>query len=245
MTETDKAKLTEMLEKVMRGYGKPLPEQSLLQGWFEFLRPFPIQTIRKALAMHCDESEFSPQPAIIAAKCKLLDTRPTADEAWAIALKSRDESETVIWTEETEQAFYACKPILDERDKIAARVAFKDSYNRLVSDARHQGMPANWKVSLGWDPQKRNDALQAAEVAGLIPQQRSEALMIGYDSNGSEVAPMTKAGQEQLQKILDLIKNGDSSREQRRIARLEAERQAIEARKNEIAEQVQSYTEAA
>lgn len=90
------------------------------------------------------------------------DGRPSADEAWSIALASDDEDETVVWTEEMAQAFWVAKPVLDARDKVGARMAFRDAYERMVREAREAAVPCRWSVSIGHDATRRAVALQAA-----------------------------------------------------------------------------------
>lgn len=116
--------------------------------------------------------------ADIIERITVADGRPTADEAWMNALQAEDESATVVWTEETAQAFAIARPALEIRDKIGARMAFKAAYDRLVQQAREDRQPAKWSASLGWDVEQRRRVLEAAvqckrlsasHAAGLLP----------------------------------------------------------------------------
>ena len=53
---------------------------------------------------------------------------PTANEAWALALSSADETETVVWTDQIAEAAGIVRPILDAGDEVGARMAFRDAY---------------------------------------------------------------------------------------------------------------------
>ncbi len=104
------------------------------------------------------------------------DGRPGAEEAWAKI--PRDEYASVVWTEEMANAFFIALPLLNEGDQIAARMAFKEAYLRLVEQSKRDGVAAKWHASLGHDQLGRKavlvDAVQrgllsAEQVAGLLP----------------------------------------------------------------------------
>ncbi len=126
------------------------------------------------------------------------DGRPKPDEAWANAIGAMDESETVVWTLETAQAFAAARPLLELNDKTGARMAFKDAYVRLCDEARQRSEPVRWEHSLGWDADRRREVLSAAVqlgrlsqscATGLLPPpepsaERKEAVLMLVASNG-------------------------------------------------------------
>jgi len=105
------------------------------------------------------------------------DGRPSADEAWALALNALDESETVVWTDEAREAFSVARPVLEGGDKVGARMAFKAAYERIISNARADKRRPAWDVSLGWDAQRREAVLQRAAIAGILTYERAQALM--------------------------------------------------------------------
>lgn len=97
------------------------------------------------------------------------DGRPSADEAWAIALDGRDEALTVVWNNEICEAFSTARPVLDAGDKVGARMAFRDAYDRIARNGRESGKSPEWFASLGWDQASREPALRRAESLGLLP----------------------------------------------------------------------------
>ncbi len=108
--------------------------------------------------------------AAIIERIQESDGRPGADEAWALACSADDESETVLWTSEAEDAFFrAARPLLESGDKIAARMAFREIYTKSVKEARERRDPVSWKASLGWDNDKRRTVLTKAEELGRLP----------------------------------------------------------------------------
>jgi hypothetical protein len=102
------------------------------------------------------------------------DGRPSRDEAWAIALSSQDEADTVVMTDEIQLALAAARPILDAGDKVGARMAFLSAYDRYVEEARAEGAPVSWLVSLGFDPQRRDMAIKSAVQLKRLPAAKAQ-----------------------------------------------------------------------
>jgi hypothetical protein len=97
---------------------------------------------------------------------RLDDGRPGAEEAWAMIPKT--EADSAVWTTEASQAFGVAIGLLDAGDKVAARMAFKETYNRMVQQARNAGEPCEWHVTLGHDPRGREGVLAQAVEAGRL-----------------------------------------------------------------------------
>jgi hypothetical protein len=110
-----------------------------------------------------------PKPADIIAIVEKAHHRLSADEAWAIALESFDESATVCVTEEMLEALGAAQAVWEYGDKVGARMAFKGAYERITSERRNQGIAPQWQLSLGWDQERRTAAAQEALRLGRMP----------------------------------------------------------------------------
>ena len=107
---------------------------------------------------------------------RIDDGRPGPEEAWAML--PRDEYKTIVWTDEMAQAWGVALPLLNDGDEVAARMAFKESYTKIVADARNDRKDPVWSASLGHDQRGRESALvdavqksrlTASHVRGLIP----------------------------------------------------------------------------
>lgn len=140
--------------------------------FFAALKHYPLPTVSAAFTAHLRDPErgkFAPTPADIVAKIEasLTNSRPGAEEAWAMI--PEDESETIVWTAEMAEAHAACSRLIAEGDRVAARMAFKEVYTRAVTRAVAAGQPVSWSASLGWDMEKRARTLAAAVEAGKLP----------------------------------------------------------------------------
>lgn len=106
---------------------------------------------------------------------RLDDGRPGPEEAWAMI--PRDESTSVVWTEEMAAAFGVALPLLAEGDHVAARMAFLERYRASVQQSRDRGEPPKWTPSLGLDPAGRESALIEAAEKGRLSAPHVAALL--------------------------------------------------------------------
>ena len=172
------------------------------------------------------------------------DGRPGAEEAWATALSAADEAATVVWTDEIAEALTVAKPLLEARDKVAARMAFCQAYERLVRTARDARMPCRWWTSLGHDPRRRAAALAAAVEAGklahavvepLLPASAESpvlAALIGGD-DAKLLAHVPEDGRKTAMRGLKRLR-AHVAEQEARAAKLEAQR-AADARERRAA----------
>lgn len=237
MRNEERKQFGSLLAETFAGYGRPLPEDPvLLQAWWDKLAMFPLQIVAQALTMHCDtEARYAPTPVQIAALCKTMDGRPGADDAWSLALLSHDENNTVVWTQETAEAFFAARAVLEKGDEVGARMAFKDRYNKLVQIARAHLKPAKWIVSPGRDKNQASVAVKEAVELGRLPNESAAPLLLGHSTDGEEVSA---SGLAQLKELMATLtqKKIDSVE-----AEKQAEREAVAKRKAELNKQFEEH----
>lgn len=192
-------------------YGNtPAPETVAV--WFKAMEGYSLDQFSGALSTHVTdpkEGRFCPTPAHILAHLKVHDGRPTPDEAWAVSISALDEAETVVWTSEAANAFAAAKPLLSIRDKVAARRAFIDAYERMVSDARARKQPVQWQLSEGFDPQKRAIAVTMAVELGRIANDKAigyETMMIEHSNDGKLLAQMPEEFKKSWFELVERLK---------------------------------------
>jgi len=157
----------------------------------EDLADYPPQDVGSALRACRRELTGKLTLAAIIQRTQAADGRPGRDEAWSIALSGADEFDTVVMTDEIRKAMTASAPILQLGDKIGARMAFMSAYDRHVQEARQSGTPAKWTVSLGFDPDRRKIAIEAAVRTGLLPAPEAQQEM---QRLGLDAAPVTQEG---------------------------------------------------
>lgn len=137
------------------------------------LAHYPLQQILGALT-RC-RRELRGRLTLAAIIERIDDGRPGANEAWAMI--PQDEQGSCVWTTEMAQAFGIADPLLREGQVIAARSAFIETYDRLVTLARSEQLPVHWSVSLGHDPTKRAAAIEDAERKGRITSTYAKTLL--------------------------------------------------------------------
>ncbi|CAI8795296.1 Prophage PssSM-02 [Pseudomonas sp. IT-P12] len=155
----------------------------------EDLCAYPVPVVKVALKACRFEVKGKLAMADILQRVQTSDGRPGKDEAWAIAMTTNDEFETVVLTDEIQLALAAAKPILDGGDKIGARMAFIDAYQRFVSQAREDAKPVNWHVSVGFDANRRIQAVTKAVEMKRIPQEHGKKYLADLS-----VEPVTEDG---------------------------------------------------
>lgn len=140
------------------------------------LSAYPEEKALKALHRCRQELHGRMTLAAVLERIQEDDGRPTADEAWALALEAQDEALTVVWTNEIQTAFGVARPVLSAGDKVGARMAFRDAYERILRDARMAKLAPVWAPSIGWDVGHRVTALTRAVERGVL----SPASVSGY-----------------------------------------------------------------
>lgn len=257
MLETDYDDFAELLEGVssLLSRGKYVPNPTNTALFFRALSRHPIEAVRAGFDAHVSSTErgqFVPNPADILAQIEgmaAVDGRPDAEEAWALSIRAADEAETVVWTDEMAQAWQVCQPVMAMGDEVGARMAFKQSYARMVEDARRLRRQVAWTTSMGHDSSKRHAALVKAETMGLLPAGEAlrlappehvaaNALTLLLETSVKRQEPITdpeviKARAAELKALL--IKPGHDA------AQAVHQRVAIDTQKRAIQEMVDGY----
>jgi len=173
------------------------------------LSEYPLDDVLSALKRCRREHPGRLTLATIIQRIESADGMPGAEEAWAIV--SQPEGETFIMTEQMADAMGIARPLLED-DRIAARMAFKDAYTRIVQDARDKGLKPKWFVSLGHDKQGRAGPIADAIRNGKLgidhaislmgPDEKAEVLQLTGNHNHPFLLQYKQAQLEE-QKPLD------------------------------------------
>jgi hypothetical protein len=153
------------------------PTDAALGLTFRVLEKYELHDIKIAIADYLATGQFAPKPADIIQRLTSRDGRPSADEAWSIAIKSFDEYQTVVMNDDISGALEQAKGIYYDGDKVGARMAFKAAYDRKIADSRREGLAVKWWPSIGFDVDSRRNVLEQAVVQGLLPRVQVDKLL--------------------------------------------------------------------
>lgn len=128
------------------------------------LQAYPAAHVLGALNRCASECRFKLTLADIVSR--LDDGRPGGEEAWA--LMPKDEADSGVVTQEMSTA-WGVAALLYDTDPIAARMAFKESYERETREARQHAVPATWRLTAGSNPKLRESVAIEAVKAGKLP----------------------------------------------------------------------------
>lgn len=188
MNEHELDEFSALLSGIAKYYRQPLAPEALRIYW-NALREIELSTLRELLSEHVKTSRFLPTVAEILDLVRVTDGRPNPEEAWAMVARSlNDEGVTIVWTEEMAAAFGVSLGL--QEDRVAARMAFKETYVKSVQDNRGQGKPVKWTPSLGHDAAGREGPILAAVAAGRITQDHAAKLLPYRDQPSPQVAAL-------------------------------------------------------
>jgi len=187
MQREDYNQFSEMLDGIWMLKGQAVLAGAAKAMFFRALAAYPLIEVRAGLDAHLRDpkgGQFLPMPADVIKHIQGIvadDGRPGAEEAWATAFRSRDESATVVWTDEMSEAYRIAAPLMQAGDEIGARMAFKEAYGRLMTEARMTRRPPSWTASLGFDIEGRRQVLLPHIEAGRLSADLMPGLAIGLD----------------------------------------------------------------
>lgn len=244
MKPADRAVFVKTLNLAYAALLKPLPPLDVLQLWETLLEPYTIDQVTHALSQHMRESKFPPVPADVISRINArIDTRPGADEAWTIAVRAMDERETVVMNNEIAEALSGARDVFETGDEVGARMAFREIYNRVVARARADGVAVAWWPSLGTNRDLRREAIQKAVADGRLSEHAPvvrESLAAPIDPVALLAAPaQSEAAREAIEGLRSFLTRGTEDAAALREKRLQAERDAVAARKAELRAQAE------
>lgn len=179
-------RLIDALRGTAEIYGRQLSEMAATMLVSDLAR-FPVDHVLSALA-RC-RSDLRQFPTVADIVARIPDTRPGPEQAWAMIPKT--EYESAVWTEEMAEAFAVARGLLNDGDSVGARMAFKETYSRLLEESKAKGKPAKWTVSLGQDVAGRSQALEQAVHKGYITSEHAQQLLPDYNARPPIRAQLT------------------------------------------------------
>lgn len=155
-----------------------------------------ILVLRSLQSFRKECSRFSLDGIIKHIEKNLPNKRLLSDEAWAIYPK--DETSSAVITDEIAEAMQSAQPLLDDGDKIGARMAFKQAYERVTERNKLEGRKPKWFASLGTEKTGREIAVKEAVRLGRLSKEY-EFLLLPPSENFDISNSITK-----LQKLMQI-----------------------------------------
>lgn len=143
---------------------------------------------------------------------RLDDGRPGVEEAWA--LYPKDESASAAVTTEMHLAMSPAWPLIQEGERVGARMAFKESYERIVAQNRAAGIPVKWEMTFGFEVSGREGALADAvqrkrigvdHALKLLPRGNHESFLLSVSAHDHPLLAAPKQDVEANKKKLSDI----------------------------------------
>ena len=175
MDNSESLEFAAIVADLYKRHRRDEPSEILLKDWADDFADWSLHDFKHALKLHRKKSRFMPEPFDL---FQIRDTAKgvlTAEEAWSMALSTRDESQTVVVSEEILEALGVAREILDAGSPSLAAKAFKAAYERIMLD-RSPGRQ-KWIVSLGHDIEGRDDVVRDAVKNKLISPQQGAKLI--------------------------------------------------------------------
>lgn len=210
-----------------------VPNDSVVMAVFDVLNDYPLNQVLYGIQQHVKASKFPPTPADIIeiignyTKSKHIG----AEEAWAIALRSFDESLPIVLTKEILEAKATVQDIYDSGDSVGTRMAFREVYNRILLTAKD----VKWFVTQGDDKSLTESVVKQAVELGRLPQGSESKYRIEAPTTTSQALieqAHKRTGKVDAMANIKMIKSLLTEIEDDGIATREAERLEFEAHRN-------------
>lgn len=217
-----------LMNKMKAFYGKKyaeqwgdIPAKDIAEAMVECLQGLTQEDFKRGY-LRMQKSTFCPTIPEFRSWCEpKTDDWLGSHEAWAIAEKSigfDGQELTVIWTEQMAQAFSRCEDLVKTGDKYQraeAKKIFCDAYDRLVTQAKDQGLKPIYVTSLGTDKDQQIAAINQATVDGFLTAPDATALLEHKQTKLEQLSESERyktIAQEALAKLGPLIKRNPVNR---------------------------------
>ena len=179
MLDTDKSAFKNLVIASISIYQQEVTND-MLRLWWAALQKFEFSQVSEAFGRHLldkNEGKFSPKPAHIIAHLEAMNPngRIGAQEAWA--LYPHNEASSAVITDEIAEAMQIAQPLMNDGDKIGARMSFIEAYNRITENNKFIGKTPKWFPSLGHSKEGRDAALKLAVEKGRISEDHAISLL--------------------------------------------------------------------
>lgn len=145
MDTEDKTEFNQLVGMTFETYGRKKPSMGVLEVWRGVFTPYPMADVREAFSRAVAESREFLVPAAVRAYLPDRSGFLSPEEAWNHLPK--DEREAGWVYPEMMSAAGAAWDSIDRGDLVAGRMAFIESYKKIVADAKQSGNRPKWFYS--------------------------------------------------------------------------------------------------
>ena len=155
--------VAEALTLAFQYVNQPMPDLAIAEMAHD-LSTYPQENVLAALRRCRSELKAIRYGDILD---RLPGGHPGPEEAWSTVSRSmQSEAYTVVWTDQMREAYGVSLALGD--DMVAARLAFKECYQKLVSEARARNHGPVWSISKGTDRHDQERAILEAFKQGKL-----------------------------------------------------------------------------
>lgn len=211
MYNEDRAEFYRCLSLAMSAKGGDDLTKDLVIYWFELFEKYSIDTFKTALNRAVTETKGRLTPNSVMQFLPCPFGHPTVEEAWNAAPKS--ESETAYVTDQIMAALSAASDSIARGDLVAARMCFKEVYERAVNDARLMNQRARFWLTEGSgnseevSRENRQRAITAAHARGWISDNVLKTKLKRVENFGGNVARLEDFSKGLEERRLSAAKN--------------------------------------
>lgn len=190
------ARIAQIIVGLAEYYGLTISKNQIAMYVQDLISVNPID-LEKAVYLYRNDSknEKFPIPAKLKAIIQNFDGRPGAEEAWSMAPKNEESAGYI--NDEIMIAWKAASDLLRHEDNmIAARMIFKEVYEKTVKDNRTKGIPPKWWLSRasGRGSEVINQAaMRDAVERGRLTIQKAVALLPNFITTETEIKQLTQS----------------------------------------------------
>jgi hypothetical protein len=182
MKDSDKVAFKDLIEDLeMVVPPKEIMDVRGMRLYFNSLIDYTIEEVTEGVRAYIKKGKWFPKIAELVECIEAAKPTPKGmarlgpDEAFAVALRALDEEDTVVWSDEIEQAWHSAAPLARSGDMVGARMAFKQAYERITAG---KTSPPRAAVSVGHSASLREDRIKSAVSMGLLTADHPEALRL-------------------------------------------------------------------
>lgn len=139
------------------------------------LKAYPLAEVQTALKA-CTKYLRGKRLTLSEILDRLPSGHPGPEEAWSVIHRAMsNEALSLVWSDEMREAYGVANNLAD--DPVAARMAFKETYQTLVSQARADGRQPQWSLSQGTDKADKERAILQGMQQGRLTAAYAKKLL--------------------------------------------------------------------